>query len=237
MNHVAKKQQGFTIIELLLAMSFVAALLIGIALTIVQIGATYNRGLTLKEVNQTGRSISDDIRRNLAGSNSFNATTNFVTPPDGSGGRLCTGQFSYIWNYAQALDESRSGVVEYVGTETPVRLVKLRDASSAYCARNGAAFTYQDIRTVDQDTAIELLTEGDRALSIHDFQLTTPANGADGLTGQQLYTASFVIGTGDTAALTDDKRSCKAPGLPGADFTYCAVQEFSLVIRVGNRVN
>lgn len=236
MNRV-HKQQGFTIIELLLAMSFVAALLIGIALTIVQIGATYNRGLTLREVNQTGRSISDDIRRNVAASNNFTGTTGFVEPADGSGGRLCTGEFSYIWNYAEALDDERSGVVEYVDNPTPVRLVKLRDASSAYCARNGALFTYQDIRTVDQATAVELLTEGDRTLSIHDFQLGTPSNGTDAVTGQQLYTVSFVIGTGDTAALTDDKRSCKAPGLPGADFTYCAVQEFSLVIRVGNRVN
>lgn len=237
MNHAHNKQQGFTIIELLLAMSFVAALLIGIALTIVQIGATYNRGLTLKEVNQTGRSISDDLRRNLAGSNSFNVDTRFVTAADGSGGRLCTGQFSYIWNYAQALDEERSGVVQYVGNDAPVQLVKVRDAAAAYCALDGTAFEYQDIRTVDQEGAIELLTAGDRTLNIHDFTLTTPANGIDGLTGQQLYTANFVIGTGDTAALTEDKRSCKAPGLPGADFTYCAVQEFSLVIRVGNRVN
>ena len=237
MNHVRKKQQGFTIIELLLAMSFVAALLIGIALTIVQIGATYNRGLTLKEVNQTGRSVSDDIRRNLAASNSFSATTSFMAANNNSGGRLCTGEFSYVWNYADAVSEDRSGVVKYVGNDTPVRFVKLRDTSSAYCARDGSDFVYDDIRTADQGSATELLTEGDRALSIHDFQLSTPANGRDGATGQQLYSVSFVIGTGDTDALTEDKRTCKAPGLPGADFTYCAMQEFSLVIRVVKRVN
>lgn len=235
MNRAAK-QQGFTIIELMLAMSFVAALLLAVALTILQIGTIYNKGLTLKEVNQTGRSISDDLTRNIGASTAFSVNTNYVSIPN-VGGRLCTGQFSYIWNYANALQNNATGITEYATSTTPVRFVKVPDAANAYCARNGAPLLYPDIRAADVSKAVELLKTGDRTLSIHQFSLFSPPNGSDPLTGQQVYTLSFTIGTGEVAALTSDQTACLPPGSPGSNFSYCAVQQFTLVIRAGNRIN
>jgi hypothetical protein len=62
-------------------------------------------------------------------------------------------------------------------------------------------------------------------------------NGFDDATGQQLYNLTFTIGTGDANALTADKTACLPPGDPNSDFAYCTVQQFTLVIRAGNRVN
>ena len=89
MNRAAK-QDGFTLIELVLAMAFISALLLAIALTIIQIGTTYNRGMTLKEVNQTARSISDELTRNLTSSEAFTLSSKYISTP--TGGRLCLGQ-------------------------------------------------------------------------------------------------------------------------------------------------
>ena len=78
MNRV-DRQNGFTLIELMLAMAFVSALLIAVAMTVIQIASIYNRGITLKDVNQTGSSVASELQRNIAGSASFN-----INPGPGS---------------------------------------------------------------------------------------------------------------------------------------------------------
>ena len=109
MNHV-DKQKGFTLIELMLAMGFVSALLIAVAMTVIQIANIYNRGITLKDVNQAGRSIASELQRSIAGSASFNIDSGVGSRyiqqslnGKNAGGRLCIGQYSYIWNYGSAI--------------------------------------------------------------------------------------------------------------------------------------
>ncbi len=235
MNHVAE-QKGFTIIELMLAMTFVSVLLIAIALTIVQIGTIYNKGITLKEVNQSGRAISDDLRRTIGSSSTFAVSRSVVTTQ--AGGRICTGQFSYIWNTADALTQNNPSVVRFTGSNQPqIRLLKVPDSSGQYCERNSqGAPTVTTVQTTTPSTAVELLKSGDRTLSIHQLAVTQQANGRSAA-GQQLISLTFTIGTGDVTALTTDRTSCSPPGAPGSNFAYCAVQQFSLVIRAGDGVN
>jgi type II secretory pathway component PulJ len=56
-----KHARGFTLIELMLSMSFVSILLISIAMLSIQLSNQYSRGLTLKEVTQAGTEASNDI--------------------------------------------------------------------------------------------------------------------------------------------------------------------------------
>lgn len=236
MNHAAK-QNGFTLIELVLAMAFISMLLLAIALTIIQIGTIYNRGMTLKEVNQTSRSISDDLTRSLTSSEAFTLSSKYIT--SSTGGRLCLGQYSYLWNYAKSYQDTNR--VKYQDTVTeaaegPIRFVKVPDASSKYCVLqiNGK---YLDIQPADTASTIELLRAGDRELSIHQFAISSGTNASDPVTGQQLYNVSFTIGTGNVTALTSDQSSCLPPNDPNSDFAYCTVQQFKLVVRAGDRVN
>ncbi len=235
MNRVASRK-GFTIIELMLAMTFVSVLLLAIALTIVQIGTIYNKGITLKEVNQAGRALSDDLRRSIGSSSSFSLSQSVVTTS--AGGRLCTGQVSFVWNYAEAIQSNNPGVVRFQSpNETEIRLLKVPDSSGRYCAvlGNGAP-SLTVIRPADVASSIELLKSGDRTLSIHQLSVTQAPNGM-AAAGQQLLTVNFTIGTGDVAALTPDRTTCSPPGAEGSNFAYCAVQQFSLVIRAGDGVN
>src|SRR6218665_2336873 len=103
-----KRTGGFTLIELMLSMTFVSVLLLAIAMTIIQMATIYNKGMTVKEVNQTSRDISDDLKRSFSASQVFVVntdpaidSTDYVRIKLGSeivGGRLCTGTYSYIWN-------------------------------------------------------------------------------------------------------------------------------------------
>jgi Tfp pilus assembly protein FimT len=236
MNRVAK-QDGFTLIELVLAMAFISALLLAIAMAIIQVGTIYNRGMTLKEVNQTSRSVSDDLTRSLTSSEAFTLSSKYVA--SSTGGRLCLGQYSYLWNYARSYQDTNRVEYANAATETatgPIRFVKVPDASGKYCVlqTNGR---YLDIQAADTVSTVELLKAGDRALSIHQFAITSGANAFDPTTGQQLYNVSFTIGTGNVSALTSDQSSCLPPNDPNSDFAYCTVQQFKLVVRAGDRVN
>lgn len=63
------RRHGFTLIELMLAMAFVSVLLLAIATIAIQAGKLYNRGLTLKSINQSGREIGDILRRDFLQAN------------------------------------------------------------------------------------------------------------------------------------------------------------------------
>lgn len=244
MNHAAKKQQGFTIIELMLAMSFIAVLLIAIAMTIVQIGSIYNKGLTLKEVNQTGRDLTDDIRRTVAIGGQVDLANDYREVVQGTqviGGRLCLGSSSYVWNYAAAIESNNTRLIKYpTGTEEgPIRLVKVPDGAKAYCSVNGEGqLDVPNLLPVDVAESRELLRSGDRTLSLHAFKITTSDSASDASTGQRLYRVTFTLGTErtDLLNLTAKPITCKTPSEIGSDLNYCTVQEFSIVVRAGNGV-
>lgn len=120
-------QKGFTLVELMLAMGFVGSLLVLIALIIIQIMGLYNKGLTLKEVNEVSRIVVRDMQQSISSADQLkleyldedekkSAQTLQEIVDSGSdvdyysnpaGGRLCTGVYSYVWNTGAALASLR----------------------------------------------------------------------------------------------------------------------------------
>lgn len=235
MNHVDKRR-GFTLIELMLAMSFISVLLIAITLTILQISAIYNRGITLKEVNAVGRTLASELQTSIAETTPFSiesgAGSRYIIQGDW-GGRLCLGQYSYIWNFGKALvanDPSQLNLYADA-SGTPVHFAKVFDPDASYCT--------QVAKKVDPASAVELLNTGDHDLAIHSFVVSSAPSANDDKTQQRLYTIDFIIGTNDQAALMYDangEATCKPPSAAGADPSYCSVNKFSIVARAGNTV-
>lgn len=62
-NEATKK--GFTILEVTLVTAFIAALLIAIAIILVNISALYQKGVTLKSVNEVGRNLVTEFTTSL----------------------------------------------------------------------------------------------------------------------------------------------------------------------------
>lgn len=253
MNHVNNhKQQGFTLIELVLAMAFIAMLMLAIALSIVQISQTYNQGLTFKEVDLASRTISDDLTQDVNSAAQFSLDVNahhYVTQP--WGGSLCLGRYSYVWNYGTSVTaynqnqqpNSLNLILSQAGATSTLNMVKVLDVNGAMCADATA-------KKVPQANAVELLQNTDHSLAIHEVCIATQPSAQDTLTGQQLYTMTYSIGTNNAAALTtlpsagcqgtnvgDGLQICKDPSQNGADLQYCTLQEFSLVLRAQNALN
>jgi competence protein ComGC len=249
MNHKTNQQttQGFTLIELILSMTFISILLLTIALTIVQIANIYNKGMITKEVNISSRTISTDLDQAIRASGSFSLTNHYVSTS--AGGRLCTGQSSYIWNYAGALSSQDTSRNKYSSGQNTagnvvisggvkryeISLVKVPDSAASYCIPDGLG-AYPLVNPVG---AVELLRTGDHSLALHYVNVTTSPSVTDSLSAQQLYKVTYVLGTGDSNAVTGigDQILCKAPGVSGADNNYCNVQKFTIVLRVVSGVN
>lgn len=228
-----KKIIGFTLIELMLSMAFVSVLLLAVAMTILQISNIYNKGLTLKDVNHSGRVMVDDIQDTIASSVPFDisasASSRYVSQD--WGGRLCVGQYSYIWNYGSDIaggDITRMNV--YEDSSDTIRFVKAFDPNGIYC--NEAS------RQIKRANAIELLNAGEHDLAIHLFSIESFDSAHDSRTNQRLYGVRFVIGTNNQKAITNNAGEivCKIFGQADADPSYCAVSRFDIVTLAGNSV-
>ncbi|HET6746554.1 MAG TPA: prepilin-type N-terminal cleavage/methylation domain-containing protein [Candidatus Saccharimonadales bacterium] len=229
---MSRDNKGFTLIELMLAMTFIAVLLIAIAMTTIQVSNIYNKGITLREVNQAGRSLSDEFQRSIANAVPFDvtpkvdsspatATSKYVVRP--GGGRLCLGNYSYVWNYGKVI-ASGSDIFNKYDDGSTVRFAKVLDPGSALCED-----TTKLIKRADSS---DLLSSGDRDLVIHAFDIKKTAD--DTGVGQSLYALSFTIGTNDREQLTTNDASCKPPSEGVGDEAYCSVNQFDIIARAGN---
>lgn len=225
------QSQGFTLIELMLAMTFIAFLLIAIAMTTIQISHIYNKGITLREVNQAGRSLSDEFQRSIASSVPFDVTPHSPSVPTSryvvrdEGGRLCLGSYTYAWNYGKAVvgDAVVPPFNKYDDGEI-VRFAKIPDAGGALCNDPGLP--------IPRAGANDLLSSGDRDLILHTFTISRTES--DASIGQSLYAISFTIGTNDRKQLTVNDASCRPPSENIGDEDYCSVNQFDIIARAGN---
>jgi len=96
---IKKQQSGFTMVELLIAMAFFSFLLLFITFGFVQVNRSYTRGITVKAIQESSRTIIEDISRNVR----ISEEVRYLTPADGpqAGYRLCFSGVRYAWNQHQ----------------------------------------------------------------------------------------------------------------------------------------
>ncbi len=228
----SRHSQGFTLIELMLSMAFISVLLVSIAMLTISISQLYNRGMTLREVNQSGSAISTDIQRTIMSSSTraINKDKNLVIAP--GGGRVCFGNYSYAWNNASTIyGESGDGSVKeaysmfnhYDTTSSRsgevIKLVKVQGDSICQYGPSGEP----------EDSpipvgAVELLGDSKSTLAIHEMGFS----GIDEETTAGLFTVYFKLGT-DSSAI--DSAGCKLPGDSGANADFCAINEFKFTVQ------
>ncbi len=208
------KKQGFTIIEITIAMAFISVLIITLLMVGMQIASLYNKGVTIRDVNSASRNIvrsmQDDIAASSSrmrvfyrepvnssggtGGSSSGAATGSATlgavrfatsleeatredvhfyssPTDG--GRLCTGSYTYIWNYRSKFieyntggknangsliaDSGKNNGAQYFMSDStrnrfePVRFIKVKDEQRVLCSATqisdlGAEFNTPEYR-------------------------------------------------------------------------------------------
>ncbi len=115
-----QRETGFTLVELSLAMTFLAFIMVFVVVVLIQIMNIYNKGIAMTQINQTGRQVADDL----------NSSVRFATPGSvtylAANNRLCTGQVSYLWN----ID---GGTTNTFSDNSAIGVVRIRDSVSDYC--------------------------------------------------------------------------------------------------------
>lgn len=81
----------------MLAMAGIAFLLLFVVFAITHATNLYSKGVAVRQINQVGRQISDELSRELRYSG---GEPKILTVPH----RICVGSKSYIWNNADTLD-------------------------------------------------------------------------------------------------------------------------------------
>lgn len=228
MNRLETK--GFTIVELMLAMSFVSMLLLAIAMTTIQISQIYTRGITLREVNQAARTVVDDMQRTVGESvyAPIVEGVNYVKATDGSGGRLCLGAYTYVWNTGAGLLNSNTTNMYKYDDGALVRFSRVEDIGAKLCGVNANS------RVVGRGLATDMLSGGERELVLHAMNVSSEAAAIDERRSQGMYAISIVIGTnGGDELITSGDGACKAP-LQSDNEDYCSVNKFDIIVRAGN---
>lgn len=212
-----KTRKGFTIVELLLAMSFVAVLMITIAFLVIRITAIYQKGLTIRSVNQVGRNLMDDFSRAVADSPvDDNLTTRdryFVSVPTAGTqlqGAFCTGRYSFLWNTGSAINGGQRIRFRNNRGEFSFRLLRVNDAGRSVCAqlRNLGGSSVIDFRAFPELNNIipkELLSlsgaddapttdsASESDLALYDLRVFPPT--INRITGHAFFSATFILAT------------------------------------------
>lgn len=221
MKPTTNAQKGFTLIELLLAMAFFGSVLIIATLLLTQTLNIYNKGMTVKQMNQVGRTLMEDISR----VGSSGESVNMGTDTNGNVNCISIDGTIYLWNIA---DTSGSGPVAnngYIQPEyrysdagnAPVNFVKLTNQENT-CSSLGSSISKASASNVVGDT-----------VRVYDMNIETIPN-------SRLVSVRMLLGTFDTVGsdynLINNAGNfeCK----PGGVGNFCAKAEFKTVLYVPN---
>lgn len=232
-SHKTKSRSGFTLVELMLAMAFISVMLVAIAMLVMQIATLYNRGATLRTINQASRSVVSDFQRTFGASDTSAIDTDVVQ----SHGRLCTGQYSYIWT----LPEGAPGSAQintnnrYSSGSDVLRLVRIVDKGGVYCQESvvdGSPGVNKRVNQADSQT-VDLLASGDLPAGLKVRSLKVVEGQPSLASGERLYQIQLRIGTDSADAIDSASHTCKPPADLESDMQYCAVNELRFVVRTG----
>lgn len=241
-NKSRRTYAGFTMIELMLSMSFIALLLLAIASSVIFVNSVYSKGILVKSVNESGRLIANTIKSDISASRMISVpttaigigtpvnTVSYVNGPHG--GRLCMANVSYVWNYAASLNSAnRNRFAGETSTSVPIRFIRVDDRGQL-CAN--------PTQNVDRSKATEYLTGTDGLdLALYGFRIYSSSRQHDAASGQRLYTVDFTLGTSDASMVRDSSnplldRECTPPAESSNTFNYCSINRFNLTARAAN---
>lgn len=204
-------QRGFTIIELLFAMSFLTFMLLFVIGATIQVMRTYNKGIVTKQVNQSGRTIVEEMSRAIRAANPGSFNVNNL-----AGGRLCLfNGVSYIWN----IGDPATGSNKYEGTNEPVLFARVKDPSGSYCNSDSGA-----LPSLSKADATELISNTIWVQNV--FVKQSPSDPKLVQLQLRLSTAS----PNEPTAMANSQKVCTNDS-PG---DFCAVTDFTTVVAIRN---
>lgn len=239
MVRLAKDQRGFTITELSLAMSLLSVLMFILIISTMNFINIYNKGITLKRVDQSGANISRELQANLSRSDQVVIRcANFEIPtppatdcrntPTGLAVGLCAGDFSFVWSVYPGGTGATNQLPIPAATLTysdgsQVYFAKVRDPSKDMCKNIGAK-PYKGSDTSQPYQSSELLNDG---LVVRDPSIPTNKGGLDILLNPEnkLTTVIYTLSTnGGDDIISDGTNRATCQG--GHKDAFCTLNTF-----------
>ena len=211
-------KQGFTLVELMLAMAFISILLLSITMVGIQAGRMYSRGVVLRDINQAGRDISDTIRRDFLQANANKIDSSGLRVPNNSSwatGRLCLGSHSYVWNNPRYLDDP-----SLLGANRVV------DADGGLCKKDGSGKYPEMVDLAKSSNLLRSISSGDGSIGMHEVTLEKITS--DDFR-EALYKLTFTLGTSKMSEIRNS--SCKDPSETDNNFDFCSINKFEMIVR------
>lgn len=168
----------------MLAMAFIAFMLLFMVAAILQVTRMYVKGSAIRQINQTGRQVVEEI------SGSIRNGAAVVVVPDHN--RLCAGGMSYVWNTTDGNGNPETlnqFAAPNIG-ET-LRFVAVQDSDGTLCDAAGTAAVPKANSTdlVGPEVTVMGFTVNDTAAPLYTLSLVlSTAGGNVALTGQSTPT-------------------------------------------------
>lgn len=234
-NIETDQSRGFTLVELLLAMTGVAVLLVAVAATTIQLMNIYHKGMTIKTINAAGREVGDMIKRD--GLSAKGRDIAHVAPSDnGTGGlgRLCFGSYSYVWNTPESLRSKDIGAgVSYSNdpSRSKIVLARVADPDGNLCKAVRGQFPTVISKSAPMNAA-EILGGKNAGLAVHDVSLTDLFVDSNSRAG---YTIGYTLGTYEegtyqNGVINSSDAQCLAQSEKTNNYTFCAINQFAETI-------
>ena len=203
---IRPNQTGFTLVELLLALALFGFVLVFAVSGFVQVNRSYNKGITVKRVQETGRAVIEDIARSLRlAGDPGSVRVCDVDDQQGCSGnfRLCLPGVRYGWSDGSTGEEFTSA-----GDIKKNWLVRSDTASGC-----NSAFSQAEAESFLEDDLI-----------VQELNITW-------LIGTSAYKIDLTLSTGDTTLITNSGKRCKgAAQVSGSQ--YCDVVNLSTTVTI-----
>lgn len=201
------KQHGFTITELMFAVSILAIVLLVLLGSIIQMTRIYDKGITLKRVNQSGRTVGEELTRAIR----LSGTTSIYNLAS-THNRVCFGSNSFVWVNDQSPDLAKTyNRYNSLSGQQVTGFVKI--SGENMCNSDWG------IRPIPESKATQLLggsNEGDGdGLVMREVSVGMPSN-------SKLVSVKYVIST-PSESLIDAERC-------GGDDDFCALNQFNVTV-------
>lgn len=198
---MTSKQKGFTLIELMLAMAFIAFMLLFITSAILQATKLYVKGTAVRQINQASRQALGDI-----GTTMRYSKPNYIA----SQNRLCVGGVSYVWNIEGA---PQTNAFAAPNNTNLLRLVSIDDPSGSLCATPFGAIDKTKAKSLVGDEAAVLKFVVNQNDSLWDVSLVLSTAGSNApLSGQSTPTTFACAADNQFCALGDFETSIYSRG-------------------------
>lgn len=217
---IRKRQNGFTLVELSLAILMVSLLAMAILSVSLQIMKMFSKGVTLKSVNQVSRDFSTQLTSDLR-----SAPVSQINISQVSNGRFCIGSYAYLWNTSSQLQQGTAMITYKNGS--PLHLVRVLDPNQHFCTSTSAK------SLTSSDTFTDFLGDqsGNSANNLAIYNMSVQPL----VSSNQIYSVDYALGTNEQG--TTSGVQCKPPSDNQANFDFCTVATFHLVVKVSDEGN